>query len=900
ILLFGLSRLIGRVGLGNANLIFPTGIALICGALIFQPGLPSAGLAYFGQKAFRAAFRGPIDSLLYNAVSLRVKGRARAFIGGLIVPVGSAIGGGLLLLRPFVPVPWFLSALIGLLALAYFGGALVISKQYARALIRMLEQEDFSFLISQEASDLAVTDPATLNELRKRLEESPSPEFTLFMAQLISQIGGSEAVPILHEAAKNAANAQNRAAIIDVLAAADISGEAVRQFYVDYLADPNPHVRRSAIAGLARLAITKDEQFVQLALEMLTDQDFDVRIHVLSLLAEIENLSELHLANEVLNQLLADPDPHRRTQGIQILGQVVQQQVADQQADSQNPIYKLTAYLADPDDQVRLETAITIEKLSQISLPEAVAEFILTKIRASEHDPVERVRQAALKIMGELGPREFYQDLMAGLADSSQSVRETAMDVLVQIGKPIIPLAHPLLDSTNPQMRKMAAIVLSQISPKQFGGLIESQVAGNLLAIYRNCGYIDALSSYHEYSSIATAQNVLQEQNEQLQAEIFFLLGTIHNQASVDVIVDSLRNPDTRVRANAIEALESLTSPQTAQLIGPLFDPNQTTNQLLRLSQDTWDMQQPDAATTIKQIIANSETFWPRAILIYALGELGLSLSSGQTNSDNGESEQNQDSLITNPDTTQSKKRRIRSIDLMSLLSDGDQEPSAEPEPTREMPAKPVPLTLAEIETLLEVAAVDTTAEVRSAVSTARRMLAGVDIVEEAKKEKILLSTVEKIIFLKQVPFFKGMTVYQLDVLAKICEEEFFNEDQWVFNQGDPGGILYVIVTGSVGIEQEKRKGSFARLATLGPYHYFGEMSLLDNGPRSAAALAVQDTLTLRLRREPLIALARQYPDVSLELIQVLSERLRQANNRIADLTRARPRELQKLFDQLD
>jgi CRP/FNR family transcriptional regulator len=144
------------------------------------------------------------------------------------------------------------------------------------------------------------------------------------------------------------------------------------------------------------------------------------------------------------------------------------------------------------------------------------------------------------------------------------------------------------------------------------------------------------------------------------------------------------------------------------------------------------------------------------------------------------------------------------------------------------------------------------------------------------------------------------MTVHQLDVLAKICEEEFFNEDQWVFNQGDPGGILYVIVTGSVGIEQEKRKGSFARLATLGPYHYFGEMSLLDNGPRSAAALAVQDTLTLRLRREPLIALARQYPDVSLELIQVLSERLRQANNRIADLTRARPRELQKLFDQLD
>jgi CRP-like cAMP-binding protein len=62
----------------------------------------------------------------------------------------------------------------------------------------------------------------------------------------------------------------------------------------------------------------------------------------------------------------------------------------------------------------------------------------------------------------------------------------------------------------------------------------------------------------------------------------------------------------------------------------------------------------------------------------------------------------------------------------------------------------------------------------------------------------------------------------------------------------------------------------------------------------------VQDTLALRLRREPLIALARQYPDLSLELINVLSARLRELNDRMADLTRTRPRALHKLYDQLD
>ena len=149
-------------------------------------------------------------------------------------------------------------------------------------------------------------------------------------------------------------------------------------------------------------------------------------------------------------------------------------------------------------------------------------------------------------------------------------------------------------------------------------------------------------------------------------------------------------------------------------------------------------------------------------------------------------------------------------------------------------------------------------------------------------------------------PFFQGMTVDQLKILASVCEEEFFEADMRIFDEGDPGGALYVVVSGRVGIEREKRKGSFVRVATLEAHSYFGETTLFDNGPRTAAAIAVQDSLTLRLRREPLIALARQYPDLSLELINVLSKRLSEANDRIAELTRTRPRQLQKLFDQLD
>ena len=78
-----------------------------------------------------------------------------------------------------------------------------------------------------------------------------------------------------------------------------------------------------------------------------------------------------------------------------------------------------------------------------------------------------------------------------------------------------------------------------------------------------------------------------------------------------------------------------------------------------------------------------------------------------------------------------------------------------------------------------------------------------------------MLSAIEKVIFLKEVPFFQGMTVEQLRVLANVCEEESFPVEARLFNEGDPGGALYIVVSGRVGIEQEKRKGFFARLATV-------------------------------------------------------------------------------------
>ncbi len=890
VLLFGLGRFVGRMGLGNSSLLFPLGTLAIVGGLIVRPGQLAAALAYANRTAFRSAIRNPIDSLLYNAVPLRLKGRARAFIGGFVLPLGTLLGGLLLVLpgsTSLLPV-----VMIGA-GVAYLLVTLIIRHSYGQALIQLLEQEDFSALISAEPSGLIVADPATLNVLRQKLAESDRPELTLFIAQLISQLGDSEAVSILGQAARAAEDARVRAGILELLEAADIRGETARQLYSSFLADPASQVRLAALVGLEEVTGVDDPQFQQLALGLVSDPDTPVRGQALLLLAHSSNFYHLEGAVQALENLLVDPDAGRRALGVRVLGQI-----GDVRAGR-----RLIACLADPADQVRLEVILALETLAGNWEIIRLIELSPAHVSPLLHDRVQRVRQGSLILLGRLGSGEAQQALVGALADPSPEIRATAVEALVQMGKTAILAVHPNLDSPDPQLRKMSSVVLSRINRRDFGPLIGTHVTGNLLVVYRNFNRMSALAPYESYSGITVMQSALLEQNRQMLDEIFYLLGALYEPENIRVIHESLQSQAGRVRSNALEALEAMAGVQTARLVGPLFEPDLPPAQLLPLSREAWEMPELDFLGAVKGLVGDPANPWFRAIMTFAVGEIGAD-GRGTANGEGtgagpveGKAQVRPDPSGGLPDSgDRPKRRRPRPSDLLDALA-GDNPAEASPVPAGTAPG---PLTLAQVREMIEAAYTDRYVEVRLAARAARMMLAGRQLTELKPEEVVVLSTIEKIIFLKQVPFFQGMTIDQLRTLADVCEEEFFEADRQIFSQEEPGGALYVIVNGKVGIEQEKRSGSFVRLATVGPRSYFGEMSLFDSAPRSASAITLQDTLTLKLRREPLIALARRYPDLSLELISVLSQRLREANLRIAELTKTRPRELQKLFDQLE
>ena len=105
-----------------------------------------------------------------------------------------------------------------------------------------------------------------------------------------------------------------------------------------------------------------------------------------------------------------------------------------------------------------------------------------------------------------------------------------------------------------------------------------------------------------------------------------------------------------------------------------------------------------------------------------------------------------------------------------------------------------------------------------------------------------------------------------------------------LFKEGDDGEHLYVIIDGKLKLGTSSGDGRENLLSILGPGEMFGELSLFDPGPRTSTATAVTDAKLLSLGHEKVIPWLKQNPEVSLQLLTRLSQRLRRTNEAVGDL----------------
>jgi uncharacterized membrane protein len=128
---------------------------------------------------------------------------------------------------------------------------------------------------------------------------------------------------------------------------------------------------------------------------------------------------------------------------------------------------------------------------------------------------------------------------------------------------------------------------------------------------------------------------------------------------------------------------------------------------------------------------------------------------------------------------------------------------------------------------------------------------------------------------LKEVPLFQFLDDAQRTDLATRLDVVCFKAGESVFNVGDPGDALYVVSSGEVEMFFKNNTGERIVLETARRGDFFGDLSLLDNGGRSASVSATHDTTALRLDRGNLEKFITLHPHAAMNLLAAMGRRLR-------------------------
>jgi CRP/FNR family transcriptional regulator, cyclic AMP receptor protein len=138
--------------------------------------------------------------------------------------------------------------------------------------------------------------------------------------------------------------------------------------------------------------------------------------------------------------------------------------------------------------------------------------------------------------------------------------------------------------------------------------------------------------------------------------------------------------------------------------------------------------------------------------------------------------------------------------------------------------------------------------------------------------------------FLASVPMFSGLQRDELLKFAELTRERTYPKGSVILFQGDPGDSLYVLRQGRAKVVLIGEDGREVILGVLEPGAHFGELALIDDQPRSAHVIAMEDSQLLILRREDFRRRVEANPSVAWALLMELSRRLRRADQKIGGL----------------
>ncbi len=144
------------------------------------------------------------------------------------------------------------------------------------------------------------------------------------------------------------------------------------------------------------------------------------------------------------------------------------------------------------------------------------------------------------------------------------------------------------------------------------------------------------------------------------------------------------------------------------------------------------------------------------------------------------------------------------------------------------------------------------------------------------------MSLNEEVELLRNIPLFSKIDPSTLKLLAFASERVIFGAGQELFHQGDSGDTAYIIIDGNADVLIDSPGGELA-VAKIGKNELVGEIAILCDVPRTATLRADDQVTTLAISKDLFFQMVREYPDMGIEIMRELAQRLEQTNAQLRD-----------------
>ncbi len=150
------------------------------------------------------------------------------------------------------------------------------------------------------------------------------------------------------------------------------------------------------------------------------------------------------------------------------------------------------------------------------------------------------------------------------------------------------------------------------------------------------------------------------------------------------------------------------------------------------------------------------------------------------------------------------------------------------------------------------------------------------------------------------IPLFCELAEAELERILPLLKRRRYGKGHVIISEGERGDVFYLIEKGQVKVTRQSLDGREKILDILSDGSFFGELSILDEMPRSATVETMGSVSILTLHSDDFLRLLEELPQIAIKIIKVLSRRLRAADSQIEDLTFKTSREkIESMFIKL-